>query len=327
MDVELRLLQCALTLAEHGNFARAAKAIHMSQPSLSRNIQELERRLGVKLFSRDRRIIEPTSAGELLLERARDIKASADDLVREMDLLRGLQKGTLSVGAGIYPGSMFVDKALGRLICDHPAARISIAYDHALDLVPRLLKRELDLAVLFFAPETMNSQLHITKLKPHLLFHVVRAGHPFAKLRRPIHLSEVMQYPFMGPPRVPLSYLKKLMRAVTKRSQKTPPGFSITCDSIAMMKHVILESSTVGLLPLNLVLPEVENGSLVTLAVSDSVAPGAFAIARLHHRSLSPLGEKLVRLIIESDNELVQMEHRFLSANYPGKAKSRHTSA
>ena len=46
MPIELRLLRCALAVAEHHNFIRAANAIHMSQPSLSRNIQEIERRVG-----------------------------------------------------------------------------------------------------------------------------------------------------------------------------------------------------------------------------------------------------------------------------------------
>jgi DNA-binding transcriptional LysR family regulator len=223
MDVELRLLNCALALAEHGNFARAAKAIHMSQPSLSRNIQELERRLGVQLFSRNQRGVEVTSAGDILLQQAREIKAHVDDLVREMDLLRGMQKGELSIGAGIYPGPMFLDKAVGRLVRDHPAIQISLSYDHGLDLVPRLLSRELDLAVMYSSPRTGNPQFRVTKLKPHTIYYVSRPDHPLIKLRRKVHLPEVLGYPLMGPPRAPSSLVKRLMAAIPKSSRGAKP--------------------------------------------------------------------------------------------------------
>ena len=94
MAIELRLLQCALVLAEHKNFARAAKAVNVSQPTLSRNIQEIERRIETQLFERGTGGVVPTDAGEIFLEHAREVVARAADLNREMELLRGLEKGT-----------------------------------------------------------------------------------------------------------------------------------------------------------------------------------------------------------------------------------------
>jgi DNA-binding transcriptional LysR family regulator len=266
----------------------------------------------VQLFSRNQRGVETTSAGEILLEQAREIKAHSDDLVREMDLLRGMQKGELSVGAGIYPGPMFVDKAIGRLICDHPTTQISISHDHGLDLIPRLLRRELDLAVLFLPPAAANPQLNVTKLKPHPIYYVARAAHPLLASHRRLHLSEVLKYPLMGPPRAPTSLVKRLMAAIPKRSIDIKPELSIFCDSLSLMKPIIAESNTIGLLPFNVVRLELEAGTMAVLPVDDSALQPNFAIARLQHRSLSPLGEKLMKLIIEADNELVQIERQFI---------------
>jgi len=61
--IELRHLAHALALAEHRNFARAAKALHMSQSALTRNIETLEERMGLSLFERMRSGVEPTDAG------------------------------------------------------------------------------------------------------------------------------------------------------------------------------------------------------------------------------------------------------------------------
>ncbi len=105
MPIELRLLRCALALAEHGNFARAAEARHISQPSLSRNIQEIELRVGTQLFERTAGGAVPTDAGTIFLEHAREVVSRSQDLGREMDILRGLEKGELCIGACTYPDS------------------------------------------------------------------------------------------------------------------------------------------------------------------------------------------------------------------------------
>ena len=91
---DLRRLRHALALAEHRNFARAAAALHITQPALSRSIQALEDGLGVRLFDRSPRDVDPTAFGELVLRHARSLELSARDLDRELQLAKGLEIGT-----------------------------------------------------------------------------------------------------------------------------------------------------------------------------------------------------------------------------------------
>jgi DNA-binding transcriptional LysR family regulator len=69
--IETRLLRNAIMLAEHRNFARAALALNISQPTLTRNIQTLENHIGARLFDRKTRTVLPTPVGEELLKHAR----------------------------------------------------------------------------------------------------------------------------------------------------------------------------------------------------------------------------------------------------------------
>ena len=82
MALELQQLRQVIALAEHGSFVRAAAALHISQPALSRSIQNLEQRFGSELFLRSSGGVVPTDVGRLYLERARDLLRMADELDR-----------------------------------------------------------------------------------------------------------------------------------------------------------------------------------------------------------------------------------------------------
>ena len=83
MITQLRL-QHLIALVEHAHFGRAAEALHISQPTLSKSIQGLEAELGVKLLDRKHGAITPTVFGQHVLERAGALLTAEDDLRREI---------------------------------------------------------------------------------------------------------------------------------------------------------------------------------------------------------------------------------------------------
>ena len=181
MDFELRLLRNALTLSEHRNFARAAKALHLSQPSLSRSIQSLEQQAGVQMFERNPRSVEVTDAGEIFLKYAHQVMAHSADLSREMDLLKGLAKGELQIGVGTYVSVQYVDIAVGRIVRDHPNVRLRLANDNWSNLLPLLRQRELDLAVVAVGGIAEDEEIQITRLSKRQGYFAVRPEHPLFK--------------------------------------------------------------------------------------------------------------------------------------------------
>jgi DNA-binding transcriptional LysR family regulator len=319
MEIELKLLRCALTLAEFGNFARGAKALNMSQPSLSRNIQELERQLGAALFVRSPRGVEPTVAGIVLLKHARKVIDQSESLVREMSLTRGLEQSELTVGVDAYPGQMFVGRAIGRLVHDHPAARISIIHDGTCQSLPHLLKREFDLAVIYL-PARPNAQLDtrldVTPLSPHPIFFAVRSGHPLVRPgpapgRRgtPVSLPEILKYPTCTAGRMPPEMTQRFRKA-SEPSARLKSIPSISCESLAMMKSIVAESDAVALLPLNVVSAAVEEGAMTILPVLEPWMLATYGIARPRHRNLPMLGKKLIQAITDADAELAEYERQ-----------------
>jgi len=313
MTIELRLLRCALALAEHQNFVRAARACYVSQPSLSRNIQEIERRVGTKLFERAAGGVLPTDAGKIFLEQAREVVARSADLSREMNLLRGLEKGELRIGSGSYASVMMVDQAVAQLVRTHPAVRLQIKIDNWANLLPLVMKRELDLAVIIADGLGEEPELHITRMNRHQGYFVARSGHPLATApKKTLTLQRLLQFPVVMSSRLPSAMLKRLLIGTfgdnpDADSVKSFP--SIACYSIPMMKTIIAGTEAISVLPLSTVIAEVLSRQLVILPLVAPWFHSEFGVVRLAHRSLSPIGETFVRMLQEEDAKLVGIEN------------------
>jgi hypothetical protein len=85
---------------------------------------------------------------------------------------------------------------------------------------------------------------------------------------------------------------------------------SVACESLTMMNAIVAESDTVGLLPLNTMLHEIELGTMTVLRLVEPWMLISFSIVRFEHRSLSPLGEKFVQLVVEEDAKLAEFEEK-----------------
>jgi DNA-binding transcriptional LysR family regulator len=101
--VEIRTLRAFVEVIRQGGFSAAAQTVFATQSTVSKAVKQLEDELGLPLIDRAR--IAPTPAGEIVLRRASAILAERDDLLRELDELRGLKRGALSLGISPIGGS------------------------------------------------------------------------------------------------------------------------------------------------------------------------------------------------------------------------------
>jgi DNA-binding transcriptional LysR family regulator len=104
VDLDLRLVRYAVVLADELHFARAAARLQIAQQTLSAQIARLEDRLGLQLFTRDRRHVELTPAGELFVRRGRDLLAEASDLVAELHTTAAPPLRLDVITEGLTPG-------------------------------------------------------------------------------------------------------------------------------------------------------------------------------------------------------------------------------
>jgi LysR family hydrogen peroxide-inducible transcriptional activator len=165
----LRQLQYAVAVAESLSFRKAAEACHVSQPSLSAQLAQLEQALVVRLFERDRRRVLVTAAGAALVERARSLLLQADDLVGAARLAGDPLAGTLRIGVIPTISPYLLPVATPALRSAYPRLTTVWVEDKTEILVRRLEAGTLDAALLALEAEIGDVEQEVVADDPFVL--------------------------------------------------------------------------------------------------------------------------------------------------------------
>ncbi len=187
--VTLRQLQYVTAIADARSFRRAAEACRVSQPSLSAQVAEAERALGVRLFERDRRRVLVTGAGEAVVARARAVLVAADDLVETARRGADPLAGTLRVGVIPTVGPYLLPRIAPALRKALPRLELHWHEDRTAVLVRRVAAGELDAALL--AREADLGELAVAELARDPFVLAVAPGHPLARGAGPVSLQSL----------------------------------------------------------------------------------------------------------------------------------------
>lgn len=118
--MDIRELKYFYTIASEGNITNAARKLHMAQPPLSRQIKQLEEKLGAQLFERGSRRIQLTEAGRILYQRAEQILQLVDNTVQEIIDLSSYVSGTLAIGTVTTSGLILLPKWIKNFHSQYP---------------------------------------------------------------------------------------------------------------------------------------------------------------------------------------------------------------
>lgn len=173
--MELRQLRYFVKAAETLNFSEAAKALYITQSTLSQQIRQLEAELGIALFERNSHSVILTEAGEQLLYQAIDAITAADVCVTKINDLKQLQTGTLNIGV-TYSFSPILTEPLIMFMKQYPNVKLNIYYKTVDELLDMLVRHQVDF-VLAFKPMEVGEDIEYHTLFDSRLSVIVREGH------------------------------------------------------------------------------------------------------------------------------------------------------
>jgi LysR family transcriptional regulator, low CO2-responsive transcriptional regulator len=278
--VTLHQLRTFRAVAEQLSFSAAAHELSISQPSVSYQVKELEAVLGLPLIDRLGKRVRLTEAGEVLYEYARRTLTLLDEATLVMEQMRGIERGTLRVGASTTVGIYVIPLALGAYKKLHPNLALSLEIGARETLQERVKRGVLDLAVLSLP--IADPDLESTSFMDDELVMVVPAGHPLAgrsnlTLRDFTGESFLMREPGSG---------TRIAVQMASRAAGVSLQVGMELGSNGAIKHAVEAGLGVAVLSSHAIELERRGGGLVVVDIEGFPLLRPWSIVHLRRRQL-----------------------------------------
>lgn len=178
--MNLHQLRIFSTVAKLGSFSRAAEELRISQPSVSIQVADLERALGVDLFERLGKHVYLTEAGRVLEEYARRMLTLAAEAETAVAEVRGMRRGRITVGASHTPGTYLLPHVIAQYQERFPQMSVTLEIANTRRVQEQLLRHEVDLGVV--GAEIDSPQLRVEPFMEDELVLVAAPSHPLARV-------------------------------------------------------------------------------------------------------------------------------------------------
>jgi DNA-binding transcriptional LysR family regulator len=241
----LHQLRLFVALAEELHFSRAAERLFITQSALSQQIKDLERRLGLRLFTRTSRAVSLTAPGQVLLADAREAVAAVDRLRRSAETQARRASGRLVVGSIGAEAAMPHTRAVLRLLHDrHPQIQVEVRSLNFADHVDALFQQEVD--VVFLRPPVPRG-IDVQHLVTEPRVACLPADDPLAD-REWITLAQLAHHPVIDvPPEAPRNWWD--FWAVDPRPDNTPVRYGPVASDMEGLLHLVAQGKGMCFLP------------------------------------------------------------------------------
>ena len=294
----LHHLELVNALAKYRHFGRAADELGISQPALSKGLNHLESVLGVKLFDRAAPIA-PTAFGEIILQRSNALVHAFEELLREIELAKGVEFGSLAVAAGIYPSEMFIEEALAELSRQRPLIQCSLIVKDWAGVMEDVLTARCDIGIADTQHASENPELTTEHIRKVVCPVFCRAGHPLAG-KEALTFEDLLQYPWVGPslperisaffPAEPLPFGIK-----DPATGRVIPRIRV--GTFGAARNIVLSSDAISGAAPYMIKDEIESGRLVWLPVDLPWLAISYGFIWRRGRTLSPAAQAFVRIV------------------------------
>ncbi|MCC5861825.1 MAG: LysR family transcriptional regulator [Gammaproteobacteria bacterium] len=251
-----------LAVMAHRHFGRAADAVRVTQPAMTKSIRKLETELGCQLFERGRFGAVPTDAALVLERRAQLILAESRLAEAELASLHGGRGGRISVGVGISLATRIMPQALMEYRRRWPQVTVKCDVGNSAELYPRLVGGELDLVISAPLPSVpVDPGLQQTLLYVEEDALVVRVGHPLHS-EPPQSLEDLLAHPWVISPE--MGMWSKVLKVFSDAGVQ-PPRDRVETTSSTLAKALMLQGDYMCVLSRDLYHAEAQQGLLAAL--------------------------------------------------------------
>lgn len=299
--MDIQDLKYILAIAKNGNFSETAYEVSLSQSSLSKHVQKVERELGgIQLFDRSTRSVKLTAAGTEFVKHARRIVAGFEELHSAMRKQASYLTGKVRVGTIPILGRLGLASSIASFNRKYPGIRVEIKEGKTMELIKSLYCSEVDVAFVVMSNNNENKSLSFHPVIEDELVLVVDVLHPFAK-KGTIDLAEAANENFIFPD--DSSSMYELGVEACLKAGFTP-NQAYKCGQVEMILELVSERVGVTIMAKKVFLSSSSNFAYTTCLSLKSKIQRITALALPNHSTLSPSVELFTRHILQ--NSIVQ---------------------
>ncbi|NYE23755.1 LysR substrate-binding domain-containing protein [Pigmentiphaga litoralis] len=285
LNLKARHLRLITALYDHGNLKQVAEISHVTVPAVSKALAELEKGLGLELFSRTAQGLRPTAYGECLVRHARTLMTEIHQARDELKSLSSGAEGKVHVGAFPAATSVLLPQAIALLKQRSPRTNVLVTEGIAQTLLPELWQGRVDIVVGRLPVRNATDGFDEKELLDEPVSLMIRNQHPLARKKR-LKWSDLQPYPWVLPPtgtilRAPLertleqhgvalpnNYVETLSTSLAR-------AYLLVTDAIAVMAGAVAHDAAQPLKILPLTFPHVMRPRGVLWNKNRGLTPGA----------------------------------------------------
>ncbi|WP_167042250.1 LysR family transcriptional regulator [Salinibacterium sp. ZJ454] len=279
--LDLEKLQNFVTVVKAGSFTRAAEALNLSQPGLSRSIQAFERQFGVRLLDRDRSGVRVTPVGKQVLEQAIDILSSSRAIEKTLSAAADGLSGTARIGVGPFAVTALLPQVLAHFASSGPQLNVEVAIASRHALMQQLLNDEIEFFIGVqdeLVGDATFSCVALAEIRRRVY---VRPGHPLAG--EECRIADIEAYPVASG-----SDLGEVLDLASRGAPGKPATFMV--DNLHVLGEICLSTDSVLLAGYGAIPPELVE---VTIVESESPPTYVLGIVSVRNRTGSPVAEQV----------------------------------
>jgi len=276
------------------SFSKAAEAVHLSQPTVSSHVKDLEDHFGCLLIDRLSKEAAPTQAGRLLYGYARRMLALRDEAETALAQHQGRMRGHLAIGGSTIPGGYLLPRVIGKFKVQYPQIRPSLIIADTQRIIAGVVEGAIELGVV--GAESRDKNILQERLIDDHMRLIVTADHPWGTLKK-ILLDRLLSEPFIVRERGSGTLISIHERL--KQQGRSVEELNIVAEmgSTEAVRQGIKDGIGVSILSTLAVSEDLESGALKALSVEGLNLTRGLYLTRHRQRSLSPLAQAFMEFL------------------------------
>lgn len=273
--ISMRHIRLLDALAQHRSLRKAAEALHLTQPAVTKTLHEIERLVGSELFARSSRGLVPNDFGEMAIRYASLIQTDLEKLNVELAVLRSGGQGRITIGSMSSQMESIIAPSIIQLTRNNPSIHISVMEETSDHLMEALERGEIDLAVARIPQGWSCENLILEEARDEFIQIAARADHPAIHCAN-IELKALTDYTWIAQPHP--APLRDIHEQIFREALLPSPARIIETSSTTLTVSLLAQTDALTLLPRSLIDYYEKMGLLSALPVAVKARLGLFGL-------------------------------------------------